>query len=59
MIKIIKLSAKGQVVIPKKFREKLVLKKGETLLMYIKQNRICIMKFDNELYNKIIEFNRS
>ena len=41
-VKIIKLSTKGQLTIPKEFREKLNLHAGDDLIMYFKDEEIII-----------------
>jgi AbrB family looped-hinge helix DNA binding protein len=44
MIKVTKVSAKGQVVIPKDLRERMNLKEGDTLLIYSKDSMLVMRK---------------
>ncbi len=41
-IKIIKLSTKGQLTIPKEFRERLNLRAGDEVIMYFKDDEIIV-----------------
>ncbi|MEM0236187.1 AbrB/MazE/SpoVT family DNA-binding domain-containing protein, partial [Thermofilum sp.] len=47
-IEVIRVSSKGQVVIPKGFRSRLGLKKGDKLLAYSKGDMLLIRKVGKE-----------
>ncbi len=44
-----KISKKGQIVIPKKIREKLGIKSGDGLIFRVKDNYIIIEKIEEKL----------
>jgi antitoxin PrlF len=52
-MEIIKLSSKGQIVIPQKIREELKMKDGTMLAIEKTKDVIVIKKIDSELIDKI------
>jgi AbrB family looped-hinge helix DNA binding protein len=47
-VEVVRVSSKGQVVIPKGFRSRLGLKKGDKLLAYLKGDLLLIRKVGRE-----------
>lgn len=52
--KLLTLSSKGQIVIPKELRESLALRTGETIIMVKVKDGAYFRKFDLELFNKVL-----
>lgn len=53
-VAVVTVSEKGQIVLPKKTREKLHLKKGEKLLLIEEGEKISLSKISNLMKNKNI-----
>ena len=59
MVKLrVKVSKKGQIVIPKIIRDKLGIKPGKYLLIDEKNGRIIIERYDVEAFAKWLKENR-
>jgi AbrB family looped-hinge helix DNA binding protein len=52
-MEILKLSSKGQIVIPQKMREDLEMEEGVIIGVEKVKDRIIIKKIDNDLVNQI------
>ena len=48
MIELLRLSSKGQVVIPKSIRNKLNLKEGDRLIFFTRGNLLVLRKIEGE-----------
>lgn len=53
MIEVVKLSSKGQLVIPERVREKLNLKEGSRLVLNVRNNKLFLQS--EEEYEKKLE----
>jgi AbrB family looped-hinge helix DNA binding protein len=52
-MELLKLSAKGQIVIPQEMREELEMREGTIIALERAKNMIVIKKVDTELVDKI------
>lgn len=55
----VKVSTKGQIVIPKLIRKEMGIQSGSDLMLILQDRRITLTKFDQEMYSKIISLIKS
>jgi len=51
----IRVSSKGQIVIPKKFREMCDIEIGDLLYVYVKDKIITLSRIDMDTYEKMLK----
>jgi len=48
---IVRLNGKGRIMIPSEVREKLGIKKGDNLILEIRDNQLVLLTYDGEATN--------